>query len=97
MFVLFHSFYFVLTQFKIDKVYEEVKIAAQKVENVYLRCELDRRMIFSRNVFCGATKPLRPPGIFVNYVQSRCIQHTGYREYRNGSFTDRCRSQMHVY
>lgn len=46
----------------------------------YLRCELDRRMIFSRNVFCGATKPLRPPGIFVNCVQFRVIQqHTNMR------------------
>lgn len=31
---------------------------------MYLRCELDRLMIFSRNVFWGATKPRRPPGIF---------------------------------
>lgn len=45
----------------------------------YLRCELDRRMMFSRNVFCGATKPRLPPGIFVNYIQSRSIQYTGNR------------------
>jgi len=32
-------------------------------KKLYLRCELDRRMMFSRNVFCGATRPRRPPGI----------------------------------
>lgn len=31
----------------------------------YLRCELERRMMFSRNVFCGATSPRRPPGILL--------------------------------
>lgn len=30
---------------------------------LYLRCEFERRMMFSKNVFCGATKPRRPPGI----------------------------------
>lgn len=29
----------------------------------YLRCEFERRIMFSRNVFWGATSPLRPPGI----------------------------------
>lgn len=29
----------------------------------YSRWLLLRRMMFSRNVFCGATRPLRPPGI----------------------------------
>ena len=32
---------------------------------VYLRCCDDRRMMFSRNVFCGATKPRRPPGMII--------------------------------
>jgi len=30
---------------------------------VYLRWELDLRMMFSKNVFWGATRPRRPPGI----------------------------------
>lgn len=29
----------------------------------YVRCELDLLMIFSRKVFCGATRPRRPPGM----------------------------------
>ena len=29
-----------------------------------LRCCDDLRMMFSRNVFCGATRPRLPPGIF---------------------------------
>ena len=32
---------------------------------VYLRCCDDRRMMFSRNVFCGATNPRRPPGMII--------------------------------
>lgn len=32
-----------------------------------LRWEFDRRIIFSKNVFCGATNPLRPPGILVYF------------------------------
>lgn len=34
----------------------------------YLRCELDLLIMFSRNVFCGATNPLRPPGIVMNFL-----------------------------
>lgn len=30
---------------------------------MYLRWELDLRMMFSKNVFWGATRPRRPPGI----------------------------------
>lgn len=33
-----------------------------------LRCELDLLMMFSRNVFCGATNPRRPPGILIACV-----------------------------
>lgn len=29
----------------------------------YSRCEEERRMMFSRKVFCGATSPRRPPGM----------------------------------
>lgn len=33
--------------------------------SLYLRCELERLMMFSRNVFCGATNPRRPLGILL--------------------------------
>lgn len=33
---------------------------------INLHKELYRRMIFSRKVFCGATRPLRPPGILTS-------------------------------
>lgn len=29
----------------------------------YWRCDEERRMMFSRKVFCGATSPRRPPGM----------------------------------
>lgn len=35
---------------------------------VYLRCEFDRLIIFSKNVFWGATKPRLPPGIVILYA-----------------------------
>ena len=43
---------------------------------VHLRCCDDRRMMFSRNVFCGATNPRRPPGmIFFNLNETIVCIH----------------------
>lgn len=41
---------------------EQLKVIDSTI--VYLRCEFERLIMFSKNVFCGATKPRRPPGIF---------------------------------
>lgn len=38
----------------------------KNVMDVNLQSELYLRIIFSRKVFCGATRPLRPPGILTS-------------------------------
>lgn len=45
----------------IDRSEKETKQKSRVAR--YSRWLLLRRMMFSRNVFCGATRPLRPPGI----------------------------------
>lgn len=47
-----------MTKRKTGKKWNEIEFY------LYSRCEFDLRMMFSRNVFCGATNPRRPPGIF---------------------------------
>lgn len=50
-----------------------------KVQERDSRIELYLRMIFSRNVFCGATRPLLPPGILpsLSSQESRCLRCHG--------------------
>ena len=38
-----------------------------------LRCCDDLRIMFSKNVFCGATRPLRPPGIFQKFQSTEVV------------------------
>lgn len=40
-----------------------------------LRCWLDLLMMFSRKVFCGATSPLRPPGIATYFHSPETLRH----------------------